>query len=232
VDCEFTDKVEEIVDEIRWENLVAKDWRSCFTLSFKGVLNSLSNDNEDSKNIWRKYFSIVCQGVSLDKYRFIPMQSTSYASIPPSIKLEFLQAGGNTTPHEFAEHLQSTILPIARQKLSKLSGYKHYKIGELADRIQTLITYLRLWDGENMTYQRYFQMRSIYYRSDIQQLEELLREYLNSTNTDQLEHITDVIRRIEYSEIVKIYASNIFKDNLSIITLLGYLSELRPTTVL
>jgi hypothetical protein len=65
----------------------------------------------------------------------------------------------------------------------------------------------------------------------IQQLEGLVREYLNSTHTNQIEPISVIIRRIEHSEIVKIYGSNIFKDNLSIITMLGYLSELRPPTM-
>lgn len=121
MDCEYTDKVEEIIKEIRWEKLV--DWLYSFTLSFKGLLNSLSNDNKNSINIWRKYFGIVCQGVSVDKYQFIPMQSTPYASDLLVIELEFRQAGGNTTPHEFAQYLQSKILPIAKHLMTNRIKY-------------------------------------------------------------------------------------------------------------
>jgi hypothetical protein len=54
------DKVEEILNEISWEDLVAKDWVLSFTLGFKGLLHSIVNDKTDSIDIWRKYFSIAC----------------------------------------------------------------------------------------------------------------------------------------------------------------------------
>lgn len=103
MDCEYTDKVDKILNEISWENMVAKDWAFSFTLSFKGLLHTLSNDNEDSIPVWRRYFTVACQGISVDKYQFIPMQSTPYPStVPLIIELKFLSTGGNITPEEMS----------------------------------------------------------------------------------------------------------------------------------
>jgi hypothetical protein len=44
-------------------------------------------------------FERVSQGISVDKYRFIPTMAGHTASFPAHIELHFSQRGGNIRPH-------------------------------------------------------------------------------------------------------------------------------------
>jgi hypothetical protein len=159
-------------------------------------------------------FSPVCQRVSVDNYQFILSQDTLSPSVPLDIKLEIRQASGNILPKQFADYLQSEILPIARQKSDKLSDDdKHHKIRKLGDRIESLISYLHLWYEQTMTYERYFQLRGGY-QSEVQQLRDFVHEYVDNKNISKQQPITEIISQLEYKEIMKIYGgSNILNDN-------------------
>jgi hypothetical protein len=120
----------------------------------------LSASAADSLNRWREYFRKVSEGLFLLRHSsFIPHLPWS-SSFPVHIELEFHRVGGNViTVYDLAEYLEVVIIPFVENKLKIISGDKSIRIKEILDRISILKEYFRSMLGDNMTFERYYQIR-------------------------------------------------------------------------
>jgi hypothetical protein len=225
LNCEFMEKVEEIIKKVGWNILVTEDWEFAFELNIKGLLNALSLNQEDFKEIWRTYFLEVSKGFSVEKFVYHPNLPGPGSVVPAYIQLELLRSPGNINPYHLAEYLQNHIIPIIEGKLRLVSGNKFVKIGEFLERIRNLNSYLRLWRGYDMTYDAYYRNREMLYPTEIRQLRELVKRYLERQNENMQHPIRNIIQGIERRELYKIYGGDLMRDDLSLVRLAGYLSK-------
>ena len=217
LECEFMGKVDELIRSIGWTKLVLSDFLFSLEVSFKGIINSISYNDEYYYKKWLEYFEEVCKLFSIDKFNFIALK-TQY------IELEFNNAIVNISSKTLAGSLEK-IIPFVEQKLKIVMDDKFSKINEFQDRIKLLIKYLHLWTDKNMTYNKYFQIRISNYPKEIEELKGRVNIYRNNLSSDERDPIIDgLISQIESKELLKIFGADRLSINFNLIRLLGYLS--------
>ena len=207
IDCEHMEKVENIIEEeIVWNELVSDDWKFSFELGVKGTLNRLmiSNKTNNLEDKWRNYFAMPGGIFSVDKFIFVPQAS------PPCISLGFKTPAGMTYAHPLAEYLRGTILPIIESKLQVEAededNAKRTTIAKFLERVTNIASYLMLWSGDNMTFEKYYNMR--HNHDEIEQFKKRSDEYITKQNKEAQQPVREIIELIERDEIHRIYEAD------------------------
>jgi hypothetical protein len=206
-DCEHIEKAGKIIEDIGWDKLLSKDWRSSFEIVLKGLITSWLCNDDVLERKWGELFARVSEGFSIDKFIFNAEAATSYSTIPPTITLRFKGAGGNISPHDLAIHIEKRIIPLTKSKLSIIAGDKSAKISAFVAKIKLLYDYLQLW-LEGMTYDRYYELRTA---GEIVDLKEKVKKYKLSKSKEDSCSVKDVITQIEIEILKGIFGGSIFK---------------------
>lgn len=199
-------------EEIDWERLVVDDWKFSFVLSVMGMLNRLhmtSNQTNSLEKRFRDYLGKVSDIFSFDKFIFVPSLGMGTPSSPHRITLEFNSPSGKISGDTLSGYLNGTILPIIESKLQIVDDKtKRAKITEFLNIVRSLANYVQLWSSENMTFQRYYDMRRDDHHDEAGQFKTRANEFGSSEQNEELEkqqRVREIIEQIERVEIRRMY---------------------------
>jgi hypothetical protein len=119
VDCEYMDKVDQIIEEdIGWEEIIRKDGMWSFGISLRGMLNRLPSKDEDSKAHWNDCLTQAMGMLQFDRFVFIPTLGMQTVTFPPHIELRIGKVGTGLSSKQLAEFLRESIIPVLEGKLN------------------------------------------------------------------------------------------------------------------
>lgn len=202
IDCEYIEKAEKMMKEMTWYESTSKDLVFWLEICFKGLISSVLCNDNTVKTKWIGYFEKVCQLFSVDKFVVEAEASTTYSSIPPKITMKI--------PNGLVDCLQDTIIPFMENTMTIISNNK--SVNEFIDRIRKLGEYLHLWQKSgDMTYERYFELRSDKYNDKIKELKEKVSIYKQKQNSTEEQPVENIIMQIERKELQKIFGGDILE---------------------
>lgn len=196
LNSEHAEKVLEIMKRVEWDKIVRDNWQLSFEVSFRGLLNSLLSEDEESKSEWRQYFLKVSEAFSVEKFDFQPSIS------PKCIELMFRPSNLKSTI--VADYLVDKIIPITKKKLDIVATEKLNVLKQLLDQLNSLTVYLRLWD-QNMDFENYYRLRSHSYSTEISTLRDLVSAYQSNQTVLGQRPVKDLITTIETKKILNAY---------------------------
>lgn len=214
-ECEHFERVEKILNEegVNWDKLIVDDWKFSFGLSVKGILHYLlmSPNDKSVENQWKDYFNKVSGIFSVDKFIFIPSLGSGTVSSPHHIKLEFDTPSGKVSGDNLSEYLKRVIVPVIESKLQMVDdNAKQAKITKSLNIMRNMTAYVQLWSHENMTFQRFFDMRQNDHHDEVEQFKIRANDFSGTNqNKEGQQKVREVVEQIERVEIRRIYGADV-----------------------
>ncbi|MGC1134471.1 MAG: SIR2 family protein [Nitrososphaeraceae archaeon] len=199
-ECEYIQRIDQIVNGLEWFDLEKKDWKATFELSFKTLISLAQSRNTELITKWNELFRRTTDAYSPTSLIFIPMVT------PQEIRFEFKKNRYTCSiphPDSLIEGLNNVISYLDKKEM--YTG-KSVILTDLKLSIMHLRAYFQFWINQKVKYSKYYEMRKSH-KTGIDQLKYLVSQFLNENTEAKQEEVASRILCIEAFELRKIMDS-------------------------
>jgi hypothetical protein len=208
VECEYMEKVNEIVSKIDWNEYLKDSWGLALPISFKSLLNCYFAGNNIEANEWLHRFSACISILGRENLKFNVMRG------PRQIELKFRFTKSDDMPPSYFIERVKELIEICEFKASLLNDFRAEKLESIVQKIKRLYDYLNLWKTGAISCDEYVKLREQKYPELIDKFKQQNEKYQAEYSGEKHAQITAILKEIEGKELMEIYGGSGLQINL------------------
>jgi len=202
VECEYMEKVNEILSRVDWNEYQKKNWHQSLEVSFNSLLNCLSSQNNVEANEWLKKLNNGFSTFGVEKLKLEVMRS------PKEISLGFsLSETSHIGASQVIEKVQR-LFETCEFKVSLLDKTRSKKIKMVQKKIERFYHYLLPWKTRDISVADYIQLRAPKYPQLIDNFKKKYKKYHTKYSEEQHTKTIMILKEIESKELTEIYGGS------------------------
>lgn len=199
VECEYMEKVDEILSKIDWNEYQNKSWQRAIEIAFKSLLNCIVSENATEIKKWfeRVKNARASRIFSIERLRSQMMREPAELrlgfSLDENSYVAFHQAMQTIQPLVDSCNLKVSLLGKTEEKASKVSL--------LLKNVASFYKYLAPWEKGGVSFGDYAKLRESKYPELIGKFRQESEKYLEVCSGEQRAKTADVASEVEQKEL-------------------------------